>query len=125
MVAGHKKQKIDFPDGRHLGFPIRTILAIFDLQELIPMLPPKFHVNWPFGSGERKRKIDFQDGHHGGHLGLQIGMILAIFLSTNHLDASYQVPRQLAFQFRRRSDKQIFKMPTISWISDWNNFSYF
>ena len=34
-----------------LGFPIGTILAIFDLQ-VTPMLPSKFGVNWPFGSGE-------------------------------------------------------------------------
>ena len=37
--------------GGHLGFPIGTILAIFDLQ-VIPMLPSKLGVNWPFGSGE-------------------------------------------------------------------------
>ena len=46
---------------------------------------------------EKKRKIDFQDGHHGGYLGFWIGMILAIFLSTSHPDASYQVSSQLAF----------------------------
>ena len=33
-----KKQKIDFQDGGHHGFPIRTILAIFDLQ-VTPKLP--------------------------------------------------------------------------------------
>ena len=38
------------------------------------MLPPKFQVNWPLGSGEGK--IDFQDG---GHFRFLIGMILAIF----------------------------------------------
>ena len=46
--------KIDFQDGRHgghLGFPIRIISAIFDLQ-VIPMLPTKFHVKQPFGSEE-------------------------------------------------------------------------
>ena len=37
--------------GGHLGFPIGTILAIFDLQVTL-MLPSKFGVNWPFGSGE-------------------------------------------------------------------------
>ena len=37
--------------GGHLGFPIGTILAIFDLQVIL-MLPSKFGVNWPFGSGE-------------------------------------------------------------------------
>ena len=44
------------------------------------MLPKKFQVNCPFGSGEEAKKIDFQDGQHNtGHLGFQIGMILAIF----------------------------------------------
>ena len=28
---------------------------------------------------EKKQKINFQDGCHGGHLGFQIGTILAIF----------------------------------------------
>ena len=52
-----KKQKIDFQNGghgSHLGFPIRTILAIFYLQ-VTPMLPTKFHVNWPFSSGEEAK----------------------------------------------------------------------
>ena len=53
-----KKRKIDFQDGHHgghLGFPIRTILAIFDLQ-VTPMLPTKSQVNWPLGSeGVKKR----------------------------------------------------------------------
>ena len=49
-----KKRKIDFQDGGHLGFPIGTILAIFDLQ-VTPMLPSKFGVNWPFGSGEETK----------------------------------------------------------------------
>ena len=52
-----KKRKIDFQDGGHgghLGFPIRTILAIFDLQVTL-MLPTKFQVNWPFSSGEEAK----------------------------------------------------------------------
>ena len=61
-------------NGSHLGFPISTILAIFDLQ-VTPMLPSKFGVNWPFGSGG-EAKIDFQDG---GHLGFPTSTILAIF----------------------------------------------
>ena len=28
---------------------------------------------------QMKQKIDFQDGHHGGHLGIGIEKILAIF----------------------------------------------
>ena len=46
--------KIDFQDCGHLGFPIGTILAIFDLQVIL-MLPSKFGVNWPFGSGEEAK----------------------------------------------------------------------
>ena len=43
-------EKIDFQDGGHLGFPIGTILASFDLQ-VTPMLPTKYRVNWPSGVG--------------------------------------------------------------------------
>ena len=49
----------DFKDGRHgghLGLPIRTILAIFDVQ-VTPMLPIKFQVNWPLVSGAKAKKI--------------------------------------------------------------------
>ena len=48
-----KMQKIDFQDGHHggpFGFPVGTISTIFDLQVTL-MLPTKFQVNWPFGSG--------------------------------------------------------------------------
>ena len=86
-----KKRKIDFQDGGHgghLGFPIGTILAIFDLQVTL-MVPSKFGVNWPFGSGE-EAKNRFQDG---GHLGFPIGMILAFFdlQVTLMLPTKYQV----------------------------------
>ena len=50
LSVQEKKRKIDFQDGGHLGFPIGTILAISDLQ-VTPMLPTKFRVDWPFGSG--------------------------------------------------------------------------
>ena len=45
--------KIDFQDGRyggHLGFPIGTSSAIFDLQVTL-MLPTKFRVHWPRSVG--------------------------------------------------------------------------
>ena len=48
------KQKIDFQDGhhgRHLGFPIRTILAFFFYLRVTPMLTTKLQINWPFSSG--------------------------------------------------------------------------
>ena len=50
-------QKTDFQDGCHggrLGFPIDMILAIFDPQ-VTPMLPSKFGIYWPFGSGEEAK----------------------------------------------------------------------
>ena len=46
--SGEAKNK--FSDGSHLGFPIGTILAIFDLL-VTPMLPTKYRVNWPKGVG--------------------------------------------------------------------------
>ena len=57
LSVQEKKRKIDFQDGGHgghLGFPIGRILAIFDLQVTL-MLPSKFGVNWPFGSGEEAK----------------------------------------------------------------------
>ena len=54
LLVQEKKRKIDFQDGGHLGFPIGTTLAVFDLQ-VTPMLPSKFGVNWPFGSGEEAK----------------------------------------------------------------------
>ena len=57
LSVQEKKQKKDFHDGchgSHLGFPIRTILAIFDLQ-VTPMLPTRFGVNWLLGSGEEAK----------------------------------------------------------------------
>ena len=54
LLVQEKKRKIDFQDGGHLGFPIGTILAIFDLQVTL-ILPSKFGVNWPFSSGEEAK----------------------------------------------------------------------
>ena len=54
---------------------------------------------------QEKFKIDFQDGNCCGQLVLPIGTILAIFVSTSHLNASYQVMSHLAFRFRRISAK--------------------
>ena len=35
--------------GGHLGFPIEIILAPFD-QQVTPILPTKFIINWPKGA---------------------------------------------------------------------------
>ena len=57
LSVQEKKPKLDFQDGRqggHLGFSILMILAIFYLQ-VTQMLPTKFRVNWPLGSGEEAK----------------------------------------------------------------------
>ena len=57
------KKKKDFQDGSHgshPGFPIGTILAIFDLPVTV-MLPRKFPVNWPLRSREEaKNRLIFK-----------------------------------------------------------------
>ena len=68
---------------------------------------------------ERKFKIDFQDGNCGN---LDFWSDdLNYFLSTSHLDDSYQVSSQLAFCFRRRSEKLIFKMDAMATILDFQS----
>ena len=71
LLVQEKKQK-DFQDGVHLGFPIGTILTIFDLK-VTPMLPIKFQANWPFGSGEEAKKNFFnvQDGRTAAILNIR------------------------------------------------------
>ena len=57
LSVQEKKQKIDFQDGSHggyLGVPIKTVYANFDLQVTL-MLPTKFRVSWPLGSGEEAK----------------------------------------------------------------------
>ena len=77
------------------------ILAFFDLFVTL-MLPTKFQVNWPFGSGEVKN--NFQDSHHGNHHRPKLNDF-SYFLSTSHPYASYQVSSQWAFLFRRGKKK--------------------
>ena len=119
------KRKINFQEGGHdghFGFQIGTILAIFDLQDTL-MLPTKFQVNWPFGSGEeeknrlsRWRPSWISDGND-----------FSYFWSTSHPDASYQVSSQLPFSSGEEEKNRFSRWQPWwpSWISDWNNFSYF
>ena len=79
------------------------ILASVDLQ-VTSILPMNFE-SIALSVQEKKFRIDFHDGRHGCNLGFPIATIWAIFLSTSHPDASYQVSSQLAFQFRRRREK--------------------
>ena len=60
--------------GGHLGFPIGTILSIFDLQVTL-MLSTKFKVKKPFNSGEEAKNRFSRWPHHG----FMIRKILAIF----------------------------------------------
>ena len=119
-LVQEKMWKIDFQDGGQLWFPIRTMLTLFD-QQVTAMLPPKFQVNWPFGSGE-EGKIDFQDCGHGGHLGFPIGMSL-VFFSTNHRDGSCQILSQLSVQEKKR--KIDFQEGGHLWIPIGSIFGYF
>ena len=97
-----KKRKIDFQDGGHgghLGFPIGTILAIFDLQITL-MLPSKFRVKWHFSSGE-EAKNRFSRWRPWRPSWISDRHDFSYFWSTSHPDASYQVSSQLAQRCRR------------------------
>ena len=98
------------------------ILAIFELQ-VTQMLPTKFGVNWPFGSG-KKQKTVFQDGCHGAHPGFTIGMILVIFdlQVTPMPPTKFGVNRLfgLGVEAKNRSSRW---RPSL--ISDRHDFSYF
>ena len=101
-----EKRKIDFQDGHHdgnSGFPIGMVLTTFDLQ-VTPMLPTKFQVNWPLGSeGEAKNR--FSRWPPWRQSWIFDWTDFSYFWSTSHPNASYQVSSQLAFWFRRRSEK--------------------
>ena len=63
------------------------------------MLPTKFQVNWPFGSGE-EAKTDFQDG---GHLEFSIRLILAIF----DLQFTLMIPTKLQVNYLFASGEEV------------------
>ena len=70
------------------------ILAIFDLQVTL-MLPSKFGVSWPFGSGE-EAKNRFSRWRPWQPSWISNRNDFSYFWSASHLDASYQVSSQLA-----------------------------
>ena len=49
-----EEAKIRFSRWRHLGVPIGTILAVFDLQ-VTPMVPINFQASWLFSLGEEAK----------------------------------------------------------------------
>ena len=82
------------------------------------MLPTKFQVNWLLGLGEEAK--------NGGQLGFPISMILATF----DLQVTLMLPTKFGVKWpfgsgeekNRFSRRQPWKP---SWISEWNDFSYF
>ena len=87
------------------------------------MLPSKFGVNRPFGSGE-EGKTDFQDGCHGGHFGFPISTILDIF----DLQVTPMLPSKFGVNWpfgSEEEEKNRFSRWWPSWISDRHEFSYF
>ena len=100
------------------------ILAIFDLQ-VTQMLPTKFRVNWPFGSGEEAKNRFSRC--HGAHPGFMIGTILAIFdlQVTPMLPSKFGVnwPFGSGEEAKNRFSRWLPWRP--SWISDRHYFSYF
>ena len=123
LLVQEKKWKIDFQDGchySHLGFPIGMISAFFYLQVTL-MLPTKFPVNWPFGSGEEEKK------NFRGYLGFPIGTILPFF----DLQVLPMLPTKFwphgPFGSGEEVKNRFSRWPPWqpSWISDRNNFTYF
>ena len=110
-LSVQEKKQTGFQDGCHLGFPIRTILAIFCLP-VTPMLPTKFRVNQPFCSGEEV-KNRFSRWLPWWPFWISDWKDFSYFWCISHHDASYQVSSQMAFWFRRKSQKEIFKMAAI------------
>ena len=105
-----EKWRIDFQYGRyggHLEFLIGMIIAIFDLQVTL-MLPIKVQVKWHFYSREEAKN---------GFSRWPLWNDFSYFWSTSQPDASYQVSSQLAFWFRRRSEKLTFKMVVLDFPS--------
>ena len=68
------------------------------------MPPTRFRVNLPFWSGE-EAKNRFSKWWRRQPSWTSDRNDFNYFLSTSHLDASYQVLSQLAFRFRKRSEK--------------------
>ena len=127
MVSVQEKWKIDFQygsHGGHLGFPIGTILLFCIYKSPWCFLPSFESIG--LSVLEKKWKTDFQDGPYGSHLAFRWNYF-SYFWSTCHPDDSYKVSSSLAFRFRRRSKKQIFKMATMAATFDFlsKQFSLF
>ena len=79
LSVQEKKFNINFQDGSHPCFTIKTILAIFLSTCHLDTSNELSFVS--IGLSVRKKKIErgFQNGGHSGHTGFSIGMILSSF----------------------------------------------
>ena len=121
LLVQEKKRKLAFKDGHHgghLGFLIGTILASFELQ-VIPILPTRFRVNWPFVLGEEaKNKFSrwppswISDRNN-----------FSYFCSTRHpmLPTKFRVNWPFDSGEEKKYSSWLPWRP--SWISDQNDFS--
>ena len=98
------------------------VLSYFDLS-VTPMLPNKFQVNWPLGSGEKAEKR-FSRCRHGNQHGFPIRRSLASF----DLQVALTLPAKFQVNWPFGSGEEVknsFSRWRPTWISDRNDFSYF
>ena len=123
LSVHQKKFYIDFKGGSQLGFPIRTILATFDLQ-VTSILPMKFESIALFGSGEKVQNR-FSAWLQGRPSWIFDQNDFSHFWSTSHPYTSFQVngPFYSGEEVQNRFLWRQMWWP--SCISNQNNFSYF
>ena len=115
-LSFQEKRKIDFQDSCHVGFPIETILAIFFIYKSSWCFQ-QFHVSWPFVSSE-EAKNRFSKWWPWRPAWISNWNNFSYFGSTRHPNAPFQASSQMAFRFRRRSEKQTFKIVAMAAILD-------
>ena len=105
-------------DGGHLGYRIRTILAILNLYVTV-MPPTKFKLNQTYAVWEEMSFEEFQDGSHLGYLNKMILAILILCVTVMpptkfQLNWTYSLGGDVVWRISRWQP---------SWISELNNFS--
>ena len=123
-----QKFKTDFQDGdcgSHIGFLIRTNLAIFDLQMTL-MLSTKFRDNWPVGSGEEaQHTFPRQQPWRLSWISDQNDFSYFFYLQvTPMLPTKYRVNWPFSSGQKVNNGFSRWSPWQPSWISDRNDFSY-
>ena len=100
---------------------MKKILAIFDLP-VVPILPTRFRVNWPFGSGEeaQNRISGWQPWQPSWISDLKDFSFIYLQLAPI-LPAKFRV--NCSFGSREEAVNK-FSRSQPSWISNQNDFSY-